>query len=247
MICGADDCVAIANFGLMKRRWYRKILDLRAGISSHDRFNAIFSMLSPAECDRCLLTWKQALHEATDGQVIAIDGKTLRGSFDKASNTSAFHMISAWASANSISLGQLVVDAKSNEITAIPKWLDMLQLTGATVTIDAAGRQTEIARRIVDARGHFVFSVKGNQGALRDGIETFFAEFLDGKIPTVPVRRWHITVKGHGRRELRCHSFAAYRAGCPTAIVGLGSRRSAWSSGTPSVSARNASVSVPPL
>ena len=138
VICGADDFVAISNFGRKKRRWFRKILDLRAGIPSHDRFNAIFSMLSPAEFERCLLSWIQALHEATDGQVIAIDGKTLRGSFDKASNTSAFHMISAWASVNSISLGQLVVDAKSNEITAIPKWLDMLQLTGATVTIDAA-------------------------------------------------------------------------------------------------------------
>ena len=154
VICGADDFVAISNFGRKKRRWFRKILDLRAGIPSHDRFNAIFSMLSPAEFERCLLSWIQALHEATDGQVIAIDGKTLRGSFDRASNKSAIHMISAWASANSISLGQLVVDAKSNEITAIPKLLDMLQLKGATVTIDAAGCQTEIARRIVDAGGY---------------------------------------------------------------------------------------------
>ena len=205
VICGDEDYVAIADFGLMKRRWFRKILDLRAGIPSHDRFNAIFSMLSPAEFERCLLSWIQALHEATEGQVIAIDGKTLRGSFDKASNKSAIHMISAWASANSISLGQLVVDAKSNEITAIPKLLDRLQLKGATVTIDAAGCQTEIARRIVDAGGHYVLNVKGNQGALRDGIETFFAEYLDGKIPTVPVRHRHSMNKGHGRKESRWH------------------------------------------
>ena len=121
MICGADDFVAISNFGRKKQSLFRKILDLRAGIPSHDRFNAIFLMLSPAEFEPCLLSWIQALHEATDGQVIAIDGKTLRGSLDKASNKSAIHMISAWASAHSISLGQLMVDAKSNEITAIPK------------------------------------------------------------------------------------------------------------------------------
>ncbi|MBM4012007.1 MAG: ISAs1 family transposase, partial [Planctomycetes bacterium] len=113
VICGADDFVAIADFGLMKRRWFRKILDLRAGIPSHDRFNAIFSMLSPTDFERCLLSWIEALQVATDGQVIAIDGKTLRGSCDKASSKSAIHMISAWVSANSISLGQLVVDAKS--------------------------------------------------------------------------------------------------------------------------------------
>ena len=126
-------------------------------------------MLSPAEFERCRLSWIQALHEATDGQLIAIDGKTLRGSFDKASHKSAIHMIRAWASANLISLRQLEVDAKSNEITAIQNLLDTLQLKGATVTIDAAG--------------------------------------------------------------------------CPTAIVGLGSRRSAWSSVIPSVTTRNASLS----
>ena len=215
VICGADDYVAIADFGLMKRRWFRKILDLRAGIPSHDRFNAIFSMLSPAEFERCLLSWIQALHEATEGQVIAIDGKTLRGSFDKASNKSAIHMISAWASANSISLGQLVVDAKSNEITAIPKLLDRMQLKGATVTIDAAGCQTEIARRIVDAGGHYVLNVKGNQGALRDGIKTFFAEILDGKMPTVPVRHRRSTNKGHGRKESRWHYVCSVPRGLP--------------------------------
>jgi len=205
VICGADDFVAIADFGRMKRRWFRRILDLRGGIPSHDRFNAIFSMLSPAEFERCLLSWIQALHEVTGGQVIAIDGKTLRGSFDKASGKSAIHMISAWSSANSISLGQLVVDAKSNEITAIPKLLDMLQLKGATVTIDAMGCQTDIARRIVDAGGHYVLNVKGNQGRLRNGIEDFFAEFLDGNQPSTQVRQRHTANKAHGRKESRWH------------------------------------------
>ncbi|GDX97353.1 H repeat-associated protein YdcC [Planctomycetia bacterium] len=162
-------------------------------------------MLSPAEFERCLLSWIQALHEVTGGQVIAIDGKTLRGSFDKASSKSAIHMISAWASANSISLGQVVADEKSNEITAIPKLLEMLHLKGATVTIDAIGCQTDIARRIIDGGGHYVLNVKGNQGRLRDGIEEFFAEFLDGNRPSVPVHQQHSTNSGHGRKEARWH------------------------------------------
>ena len=205
VICGADDFVAIADFGRKKRKWFRRILDLQNGIPSHDRFNAIFAMLSPAEFERCLLSWIQALHEVTGGQVIAIDGKTLRGSFDKASSKSAIHMISAWASANSISLGQVVADEKSNEITAIPKLLEMLHLKGATVTIDAMGCQTDIARRIIDAGGHYVLNVKGNQGRLRDGIEELFAEFLDGQEPSVPVRQRHSTTSGHGRKEARWH------------------------------------------
>jgi len=205
VICGADDFVAIADFGRRKRTWFRKILDLKNGIPSHDRFNAIFAMLSPAEFERCLLSWIQALHEVTGGQVIAIDGKTLRGSFDKASSKSAIHMISDWASANSISLGQVVADEKSNEITAIPKLLEMLHLKGATVTIDAIGCQTDIARRIIDGGGHYVLNVKGNQGRLRDGIEEFFAEFLDGNRPSVPVHQQHSTNSGHGRKEARWH------------------------------------------
>lgn len=156
-------------------------------------------MMSRADFERCSLICVQALHEATHGHVIAIDGKTSRDSFDKASHKSVIHMISAWASANSLSLGQLVVDAKSNGIAAIPKLLDMLQLKGATVTIDAVGCQTEIARRIVAARGHYVLNVKGNQGTLRDGIEGFVAEYLDGQMPTVPVRQRHSTNTGHQR------------------------------------------------
>jgi len=142
-------------------------------------------------------------HAVTGGQVIAIDGKTLRGSFDKASSKSAIHMISAWASANSVSLGQVVADEKSNEITAIAKLLEILHLKGATVTIDAMGCQTDIARRIVDAGGHYVLNLKGNQGRLRDGIEEFVAEFLDGNQPSPPVQQQHSTNSGHGRKEAR--------------------------------------------
>ena len=110
---------------------------MESGIPSHDRFNAIFAAIKPAEFEKCLLSWITALHEITDGQVIAIDGKTLRRSFDAANSKAAIHMVSAWATANHFSLGQVVVDAKSNEITAIPKLLEMLELSGAMVTIDA--------------------------------------------------------------------------------------------------------------
>ena len=130
VICGADDFVAIAEFGRTKRKWLARFLDLKSGIPSHDRFNAILAAIKPAEFEQCLLSWITALHEITDGQVIAIDGKTLRRSFDKATGKAAIHMVSAWATANHISLGQVVVDAKSNEITAIPKLLEILEFPG---------------------------------------------------------------------------------------------------------------------
>jgi len=203
VICGADDFVAITNFAHARKRWFRKILDLSSGIPSHDRFNAVFASIQPAEFQRCLLSWITALHEVTEGQVIAIDGKTLRGSFDAASSKSAIHMVSAWAVANSISLGQVIVDEKSNEITAIPKLLEMLELKGAIVTIDAMGCQTEIAKKIIDRGGHYVLNVKGNQPTLRDGVEQVFSDFLEGSPPKQPVRSSSITRKAHGRKESR--------------------------------------------
>jgi hypothetical protein len=130
VICGADDFVAMAEFGRVKRKFLELFLDLSAGIPSHDRFNAIFAAMKPAEFEKCLLNWITALHEVTSGQVIAIDGKTLRGSYDQASSKSAIHMVSAWATANHISLGQTVVDQKSNEITAIPPTAENPRIVG---------------------------------------------------------------------------------------------------------------------
>ena len=203
VICGADDFVGIVKFAKAKRSWLRKIVDLTKGIPSHDRFNAIFAAIKPAEFERCLLSWITALHEVTSGQVIVIDGKTLRGRFDKASSKSAIHMVSAWATANSISLGQVVTDAKSNEITAIPKLLEMLALEGAIVTIDAMGCQTGIAQQITDLGGDYVLNVKGKQRTLRDGIEQVFADFLDDNPSERPVRMCHEKRKAHGRQESR--------------------------------------------
>jgi len=149
----------IAGFEGVVREWLEQFLDLSNGIPSHDRFNAVLGALKPAEFERCLLSGITALHEITNGQVVAIDGKTLRRSFDAASSKSAIHMVSAWATANHISLGQTVVDAKSNEITAIPKLLQMLELSGSLMTIDAMGCQTEIAQAIVDTGADYVLAV----------------------------------------------------------------------------------------
>lgn len=205
VISGADDFVAIARFGETKREWLAQFLDLRNGIPSHDRFNAIFAALKPGEFEKCLLSWITTLHEITEGQVIAIDGKTLRRSFDAASSKAAIHMVSAWATANHISLGQVVVDAKSNEITAIPKLLEILELSGAIVTIDAMGCQTEIAQQIVKADADYCLAVKGNQPTLHQGLVDFFDAHLEDDFEGTPVRRFQTAEKGHGREEVRSY------------------------------------------
>jgi len=203
VICGADDFVAIAEFGRKKREWLATFLDLSEGIPSHDRFNAILAAINPAEFEKCLLSWIMALHEITEGQIVAIDGKTLRRSFDAASSKAAIHMVSAWATANHITLGQVAVDAKSNEITAIPKLLEMLEITGALVTIDAMGCQVEIARDIVERKADYCLAVKDNQPTLCNGIEDFFGDHLEDDFARTPVRRYETEEKGHGRVEHR--------------------------------------------
>jgi predicted transposase YbfD/YdcC len=206
VVCGADDFVAIADFGKARRDWLSRFLELSNGIPSHDRFNAVFAALKPAEFEACLLGWITALHELTSGQLIAIDGKTLRRSFDAASSKAAIHMVSAWATANKISLGQVVVDSKSNEITAIPKLLEMLELSGALVTIDAMGCQTEIAERIVAAGADYCLAVKANQPTLHEGIVGFFADHLEDDFARARARRHQTHEHGHGREEYRFYT-----------------------------------------
>jgi predicted transposase YbfD/YdcC len=209
VVAGADDFVSIAEYGRKKRSWLSQFLDLRAGIPSHDRFNAVLGALRPAEFERCLLGWITALHEVTEGQVVAIDGKSLRRSFDAASSKSAIHMVSAWATANHITLGQVVVDAKSNEITAIPKLLRLLELSGCLVTIDAMGCQTEIAQGIVGAGADYILAVKGNQPTLHDGIVRFFLDHLEDDFARVRVSRHETYERGHGRQEHRSYFVCA--------------------------------------
>jgi len=149
VICGCDDFVSITQWANMKKDWLARFLDMTSGVPSHDRFNAIFAALKPAEFEKCLLNWITSLQEVTAGQIVAIDGKTLRGSYDKASSKSAIHMVSAWASANHISLGQIVVNEKSNEIKAIPRLLELLEISGSLVTIDAMGCQEAPSKPVV--------------------------------------------------------------------------------------------------
>jgi predicted transposase YbfD/YdcC len=204
-IAGADDFVAIADWARQKRDWLGQFLDLSAGIPSHDRFNAIFRTLRPEPLERCLVSWITSLHEVTAGPLVAIDGKTLRQSFDKAEAKSALHMVSAWATANKISLGQVAVAEKSNEITAIPRLLDLLELPGALVTIDAMGCQAEIAEKIVAKEADYVLAVKGNQPTLHAGIMEFFLDHMEDDFARVEVSRHETKGEAHGRDEHRTY------------------------------------------
>ena len=208
VISGADDFVSIANWANMKKDWLAKFLDMSAGVPSHDRFNAILAAIKPGEFEKCLLSWITALHEVSEGQVVAVDGKTLRRSFDAASSKAAIHMVSAWATANHISLGQVVTDAKSNEITAIPKLLEMLEIKGCLVTIDAMGCQRQIAQQIVDAKADYVLAVKDNQPNLWDAIHGFFAQHLEDDCESIDCRRHESHEKGHGRIDDRYYYLA---------------------------------------
>ena len=205
VICGADDFVSIAEYGEKKKKWLAEVLDLSMGIPSHDCFNRFLAALRPAEFEKCLLSWITALQEVTAGQLVAIDGKTLRRSFDAASSKAAIHMVSAWATANCISLGQVVVDEKSNEITAIPKLLEILALSGCLVSIDAMGCQTKIAEKIVAAEADYVLAVKGNQPTLHAGIVKFFLDHLEDDFARVRVSRHQTQEHGHGRDETRTY------------------------------------------
>lgn len=208
VLSGADDFVSIADWANTKKTWLAKFLDMSAGVPSHDRFNAILAALKPAEFEKCLLNWITALHEITDGQVVAIDGKTLRRSFDKASSKAPIHMVSAWATANHISLGQVVTDAKSNEITAIPKLLQILEIKGCLVTIDAMGCQKEIAKKILDQGADYVLAVKENQPKLHEAISEFFREHLEDDCQSITCRRYETHEKGHGRADDRYYYLA---------------------------------------
>jgi predicted transposase YbfD/YdcC len=205
VIAGADDFVTIAAWGRQKRAWLARFLDMRNGIPSHDRFNAVFKAIKPDEFERCLLSWITSLHEVTAGQLVAIDGKTLRQSFDKADAKSAIHMVSAWATANHISLGQVVVDQKSNEITAIPKLLELLDVSGCLVTIDAIGCQAEIAEKIVEGKADYVLAVKANQPTLHEGIVEFFLGHMEDDFVRVKASRHETVEEGHGRSEHRTY------------------------------------------
>jgi predicted transposase YbfD/YdcC len=203
VVAGADSWDDIEDFGKAKHDWLKTFLDLPNGIPCHDTYRRLFERLDPDEFQRGFLGWIEALHEATQRQVVAIDGKTLRRSFDRAKGQSALHLVHAWATANHLLLGQVAVDEKSNEITAIPKLLKLLEVSGAIVTIDAMGCQKEIARTILGRKADYVLALKANHENLFEQVVAFWdgacARGMKG--PDIAFHReWS---QGHGRTEAR--------------------------------------------
>lgn len=218
VICGADDWVAIARFGRAKRTWFRQFLALPHGIPSHDTFGRVFAALDPHAFHAAFLAWVASVASLLPGDVIAIDGKTLRRTFDTASQKAAIHMVSAWATAQGLCLAQVKTDAKSNEITAIPALLDVLALAGRIVSIDAMGCQPAIARRIRDRGGDYVLSLKANQTRLHEDVQALFLDAEAHGFRDLPHTCGETVDADHGRLEVR-------RAWATDDLVCLSSRR----------------------
>jgi predicted transposase YbfD/YdcC len=203
VICGANDWVGIEAFGNAKYEWLKTFLELPNGIPSHDTFGRVFSLISPIEFQNCFRNWIQAVVKISGNQIVSIDGKKLRRSHDRSSNKSAIHMVSAWASQNRVVLGQVKTDEKSNEITAIPELLRILDVNGCIVTIDAMGCQKKIVEQIVDQGGDYVLGLKGNQGNLLSAVEQVFAEKDKNGQEGSSFDYYETEEKGHGRSEIR--------------------------------------------
>lgn len=201
-LAGSDTWADIERFGNERLAWLRTFLPLVNGIPSHDTFGRVFSRLDPAQLVACIQQWLDDIGREI-GKHIAIDGKTLRGSFDKAAGKNPLHLVSAWACEARLTLGQVATEAKSNEITAIPLLLKLLDLKGATVTIDAMGCQKEIAKKIVDGGGDYLLALKDNHPKLADAVGEEFTKTLEADVPPTDLRR-HTTVEtSRGRRERR--------------------------------------------
>lgn len=202
-IAGCESAVAMAEYGRQKESWFRRLLRLPNGIPAHDTFSRVFAALNPSKFQACFVQWVQALHEATAGQVVAIDGKTLRRSFDRGDGLKPLHVVSAWAAENRLVLGEVAVEGKSNEITAIPKLLEILELTGAIVTIDALGCQKEIAAQVREAGADYVLAVKDNQPHLHEDLARHFEHVLDEAEARPRSQYYHTRETNRGRTEER--------------------------------------------
>jgi predicted transposase YbfD/YdcC len=203
VICGANDWEAVAEFGRARVAWFSTFLELPHGIPSHDTFWRVFRALDPEQFERSFANWIAAVADKLGGQVIAIDGKTLRRAHDKGLGRSAIHMVSAWACTNHLLLGQRKVDAKSNEITAIPELLRVLDLSGCLVTIDAIGCQTTIAETICAQGGDYLLQLKENQGNLYEDVELLFQDLAASNYRAYDYTTAKTVDKDHGRIEIR--------------------------------------------
>jgi predicted transposase YbfD/YdcC len=203
MLCGAEGFVDFADFGRAKEAWLRTLLRLPNGIPSHDTFGRVFAALDPRQFAECFRNWTESLRRRVAGEIVALDGKTLRRSHDRRQGKSAIHMVSAWARDNGLVLGQLKVADKSNEITAIPELLRALELAGCIVTIDAMGAQKQIAREIIEADADYVLALKGNHERLHEEVATFLLDARQRGFKQVPHSFLESVEKDHGRIETR--------------------------------------------
>jgi predicted transposase YbfD/YdcC len=205
VICGANTWNEIEQYGQSKHDWLKTFLELPNGIPSHDTIRRVFIIIDPEEFRTAFIDWVDSIRPRLPETVIAVDGKTLRRSHDKTNGKSAIHVVSAWASDANMVLGQIKTDEKSNEITAIPELLDLLDISGTTVTIDAMGCQKKIAEKIIDNGADYALALKKNHGDLYDDVELFFHSVKKAKPQEIP-RSYFDSVEGdHGRVEIRRH------------------------------------------
>jgi predicted transposase YbfD/YdcC len=223
VLCGADSWVDVELFGQAKLEWLRTFLALPNGIPSHDTFGRVFAALDPQQFEQCFLGWVRAVMTHTAGEVVALDGKTLRRSHDRGAGQAALHLVSAWAATNRLVLGQVAVDGKSNEITALPALLQVLALEGCIVTIDAMGCQRAIAQAIVDQKGDYVLALKENQPTLHNAVATYFAAARAHPGGDGPPDYLRTVNGGHGRVEIRQH----WTVAAPDVLVSL-DPKGAW-------------------
>jgi predicted transposase YbfD/YdcC len=203
MVAGAEGWEAIAEFGQAKLEWLRRFVPLKNGVPSHDCIAYVISRLSPKDFQGCFIRWVEDVRDETQGEIIAVDGKTARGSHDRKNGKGPLHMVSAWATANRLVLGQEATEEKSNEITAIPKLLELLELRGCIVTIDAMGCQRDIAAQVVAQKANYVLGLKGNQGSLHEAVEDYFITAESAEFKGVEYDYMEEVDKGHGRLETR--------------------------------------------
>jgi predicted transposase YbfD/YdcC len=204
ILSGVDDWEHISEFGKSKIDWFKQFLVLKNGVPSHDTFGRVFSLLSHNDLEKYFVSWVTSASKLID-EVVAIDGKTLRGSHDRSSNQSAIHLVSAYATESGLILGQEKISDKSNEITAIPELLDRLYLTGCIVTIDAMGCQKKIVKKIIDKEADYVLSLKGNQGTLHNDVKSYFESNHKEGFKNIDHDYYETNEKNHGRLETRKH------------------------------------------